>query len=72
MVKQTDFIYIAVGSRFDSNSVNTSCKDEKVWCKIADCSLSNVAKICQETCGSCWSFILQLAKWIYVGSNADA
>ena len=38
---------------------------------MADCSLSNVAKICQKTCGSCWSFILQLALWIYIGPNAD-
>ena len=72
MAKQIDSIYIADGSRHESNAVNTSCKDEKVWCKMADCRLSNVAKICQKTCGSCWSFKLQLAIWINVGSNADA
>ena len=71
IAKQVDSIYIADGSRSELNSVNTSCKDEKVWCKMADCSLSNVAKICQKTCGSCWSFILQLALWIYIGPNAD-
>ena len=30
-----------------------SCKDEKVWCKMADCSLTNVAKSCRKTCGTC-------------------
>jgi len=36
-----------------TNENFSSCKDKKVWCKMADCSLISVAKSCQKTCGSC-------------------
>ena len=31
----------------------TSCNDQKIWCKHADCGLDNVKRSCQKTCGLC-------------------
>ena len=31
----------------------TTCVDQKVWCKFADCSLENVKRNCQKTCSNC-------------------
>ena len=31
----------------------TSCNDQKIWCKHADCNLDNVKRSCQKTCGFC-------------------
>ena len=31
----------------------TSCHDQKIWCKHADCNLDNVKRSCQKTCGLC-------------------
>ena len=32
---------------------DSSCVDQKVWCKFADCSLENVRRKCQKTCNNC-------------------
>ena len=32
---------------------DSSCVDQKVWCKFADCSLENVKRNCQKTCNNC-------------------
>ena len=31
----------------------STCIDQKVWCKFADCSLENVKRNCQKTCNKC-------------------
>ena len=30
-----------------------NCQDEKIWCNLADCSLSNVQRNSQKTCNLC-------------------
>merc|ERR1711879_1014174 len=32
---------------------SSSCVDQKVWCRFADCSLENVKRSCQKTCNIC-------------------
>ena len=32
---------------------SSHCRDQKIWCNIADCSLENVKRNCQETCNLC-------------------
>ena len=32
---------------------DSSCVDQKVWCKFADCSLENVRHTCQKRCNNC-------------------
>ena len=39
---------------------DSSCVDQKVWCKFADCSLENVRRNCQKTCNIIvirWQFV---------------
>ena len=31
----------------------SNCRDKKIWCNLADCSLGNVKQNCQKTCNLC-------------------
>ena len=43
---------VVIEKKIISSSV-TSCNDQKIWCKHADCNLDNVKRSCQKTCGIC-------------------
>ena len=32
---------------------SSHCRDQKIWCKVANCSLRNVQRNCQKTCNLC-------------------
>jgi hypothetical protein len=32
---------------------SSSCRDQKIWCNLGDCSLENVKRNCKKTCNIC-------------------